>query len=210
MTAGFGDASAVRETASAAYGASGVTAADTVPSVPGTGPGGWGGGACPETVAVPQGGAASLAAPAPPEGLSALDVAAYILRKEGAAMSTVRLQMLLYYCQAWSIVWSDRPLFREKVRAWVNGPVVMEVYRFCEGAFTVSDVPAGRPEILSEDDRDTVDRVLGHYGEKPTRDLVYMAQMENPWRTARANLPGESLDAPEITGESIARYYGGL
>lgn len=27
------------------------------------------------------------------------------------------------YCQAWSLVWDDTPLFEEDFQAWTNGPV---------------------------------------------------------------------------------------
>ena len=40
------------------------------------------------------------------------DVAKYILEKLGT-LSTMKLQKLCYYCQAWSLVWDDTPLFDE-------------------------------------------------------------------------------------------------
>ena len=41
------------------------------------------------------------------------DVAKYILEKQGD-MSTMKLQKLCYYAQAWSLVWDDRELFPEE------------------------------------------------------------------------------------------------
>ena len=35
---------------------------------------------------------------------SALDVAKYILKEHGE-MTAMKLQKLVYYCQAWSLVW---------------------------------------------------------------------------------------------------------
>ena len=49
--------------------------------------------------------------------VSTLDVGRYILRKLGP-MGTVKLQKLVCYCQAWSLVWDDRPLFSEPIEAW--------------------------------------------------------------------------------------------
>lgn len=40
------------------------------------------------------------------------DTAKYILEKSGS-MSTMKLQKLCYYSQAWSLVWDDSPLFEE-------------------------------------------------------------------------------------------------
>ena len=36
------------------------------------------------------------------------DVAAYILQKLGK-MTTMKLQKLVYYSQAWSLVWDEKP-----------------------------------------------------------------------------------------------------
>ena len=45
----------------------------------------------------------------------AIDVAAYILRKQGA-MPAMKLQKLAYYSQAWSLVWDDESLFAAALR----------------------------------------------------------------------------------------------
>ena len=46
-----------------------------------------------------------------------LDVAAYILKKQGP-MTAMKLQKLVYYCQAWSLVWQSKPLFPNDIEAW--------------------------------------------------------------------------------------------
>lgn len=50
------------------------------------------------------------------------DVAEYILQKLGE-VTTMKLQKLVYYCQAWSLVWDEQPLFEDDFQAWANGPV---------------------------------------------------------------------------------------
>ena len=50
------------------------------------------------------------------------DVAKYILDRYGA-MSAMKLQKLIFYCQAMSLVWDDVPLFENEFQAWVKGPV---------------------------------------------------------------------------------------
>ena len=47
------------------------------------------------------------------------DTAKYILEQSGS-MSTMKLQKLCYYSQAWSLVWDDSPLFDEDFQAWAN------------------------------------------------------------------------------------------
>ena len=53
---------------------------------------------------------------------SVFDVAKYILNNKGR-MSTWKLQKLCYYSQAWSLAWTETPLFEEDFEAWKNGPV---------------------------------------------------------------------------------------
>ena len=56
-------------------------------------------------------------------GLSAL--------QKGLSLSPLKLQKLLYYEQAWSMVFFGREqtLFAEAPQAWVNGPVYPSVYQ---------------------------------------------------------------------------------
>ena len=51
-----------------------------------------------------------------------LDVAKYVLEHNGR-MTTMKLEKLVYYCQAWSLGWDEVPLFEEDFQAWANGPV---------------------------------------------------------------------------------------
>ena len=51
---------------------------------------------------------------------SVFDVAQYILETCGT-MSAMKLQKLVYYSQAWSLVWNDKPLFYEEIEAWAGG-----------------------------------------------------------------------------------------
>ena len=52
---------------------------------------------------------------------SAHDVARYIVRQL-APLSTIKLQKLVYYSQAWHLVWEDAPLFDERVEAGKMAP----------------------------------------------------------------------------------------
>jgi uncharacterized phage-associated protein len=59
---------------------------------------------------------------------NAVDVARYI-RSTGTVTGGLQLQKLVYYAQAWHLVWNGRPLFDEAIDAWKLGPVVPEVRR---------------------------------------------------------------------------------
>ena len=45
----------------------------------------------------------------------------------------MKLQKLVYYCQAWSLAWDDKPLFDEDFEAWANHPVCPELFKHHKG-----------------------------------------------------------------------------
>lgn len=139
------------------------------------------------------------------------DVAKYILKKLGPT-TTVKLQKLVYYCQAWSLVWDEKPLYNNKIRAWANGPVIPTLFYKHKGKFTVNEksFPQGDIRRLTEDQKETINSVLGYYGDKTAQWLVDLTHLEDPWKEARKGcMPGERCDN-EITLGSMAEYYSGL
>lgn len=136
------------------------------------------------------------------------DIAAYILKKQGP-MTAMKLQKLVYYCQAWSLVWDEQPLFRSKIEAWANGPVVPDLYERHRGQFKVTSWD-GHPSALNQKQKETVEAVLRVYGNKPSQWLSDLTHQEAPWKEARAGLiPGER-GSRVISHASMAEYYSGL
>lgn len=138
-----------------------------------------------------------------------LDAAAYILEKQGK-MITLKLQKLVYYSQAWSLVWDERPLFDEKIEAWSNGPVVRDLFEYHRGKYYVSEIEAGDAGKLDADQKATVDMVLNHYGDKPAYWLVRLSHSEPPWIEARGDLSPTEQGNAEIMLDSMAQYYSSL
>lgn len=137
------------------------------------------------------------------------DVAAYILREAGP-MDTWKLQKLVYYCQAWHLVWEDEPLFAARIEAWANGPVAPELYRQHRGQYKVEKWPSGRISNLTRAERESIEVVLRYYGKFTGYALREQTHNEPPWRAARAGLePGERGNNV-ITVGSLAQYYGSL
>ncbi len=145
---------------------------------------------------------------------SIIDVAKYILEKRGT-MSTMKLQKLCYYSQAWTLAWDEVPLFSEDFQAWANGPVCRELFDLHKGKFLISadDLPQlTGSHNLSADELETIDKVLEFYGNKEGHWLSELTHKERPWKETRqkANaLPGDSC-SEIITKESMADYYAGL
>ena len=120
------------------------------------------------------------------------DVVAYILRKQGR-MTAMKLQKLVYYCQAWALVWDDAPLFESRIEAWANGPVVPELYWRHRGEYWISSWE-GNADALTPTEVETVDAVLNFYGNKPSYWLSALTHKEKPWRDARsASRRGNSI-----------------
>jgi len=138
------------------------------------------------------------------------NVAGYILKKQGM-MSAMKLQKLVYYCQAWSLVWDDKPLFSNKIEAWANGPVVRELYEKHRGQFQVShiDFPFSN-DTLTETQKETIDTVLDAYGSKSAQWLSDQTHSESPWMSARKGLSDTDRGSHEITLESMAEYYSSI
>jgi len=67
-----------------------------------------------------------------------VDVARYVLNHAGD-MTTMKLQKLVYYCQAWSLAWDGVPLFDEDFQAWANGPVCPELFATHRGRFWLNE-----------------------------------------------------------------------
>ena len=139
------------------------------------------------------------------------DVAKYILRKAGP-MSAMKLQKLIYYSQAWALVWDDNPLFPERIEAWANGPVVPDLFNAHRGKFKLSeqDFPKGDPAALAAHEQDTIDVVVAFYGEKSAQWLSDLTHSETPWKQAREGLPEGERGSNEISLESLSEYYSSL
>ena len=145
---------------------------------------------------------------------SIVETAKYILEKMGT-MSTMKLQKLCYYSQAWTLAWDEVPLFNEDFEAWANGPVCRSLFDLHKGKFLINadDLPeSSEAECLSDSERENINKVLEFYGDKEGHWLSELTHKERPWKETRqkANvLPGDSCNEI-ITKESIEDYYAGL
>lgn len=140
----------------------------------------------------------------------AIDVAEYILQKQGP-MSAMKLQKLLYYSQAWHLVWEDDLLFRENIEAWANGPVVRELFQMHRGQFRVeAGFFRGKSSALPKGSKDVVNRVLAFYAPKDAQWLSDLTHMEKPWKEARKGLADGDRGDRVISLESMADYYSSL
>jgi uncharacterized phage-associated protein len=141
---------------------------------------------------------------------SVFDVVQYILQTRGL-MTAMKLQKLVYYCQAWSLVWDERPMFPERIEAWANGPVVPALFDCHRRLFQVNpgNFP-GDPSNLDQVASETIDAVLSYYGDKTSQWLIDLTHNEDPWKDARKGLPQGVRGHQEISLASMADYYSSI
>lgn len=142
----------------------------------------------------------------------AVDVAAVIQERMGE-MTAMKLQKLVYYSQAWSLVWDEAPLISEEVQAWANGPVIPELYNAHRGLYTVAPGQIeGNPDSLDKDQLETIEAVLQHYGDKHSQWLSDLTHAEDPWKNARqqAGLTDGARGNVAISQAAMAEYYSSL
>ncbi len=143
--------------------------------------------------------------------VSAFDVACYILHQLKQC-TTMKLHKLLYYCQAWTLVWDECPLFHERIEAWANGPVIRELFNFHKGMFQISesDMTQGNEQLLSDRQRGNIDEVLRFYGTKPSQWLIDQTHLEAPWIDARKGLSQTERGNRVIENDAMYQYYSSL
>ena len=145
---------------------------------------------------------------------SAREIAAAIIersRERGIAdVSNLKLQKLLYYAQAWNLVFTGAPLFPEICEAWVHGPVVARVFGdYKSNRWSAISTPIGTPardaEIVSH-----IDDVLNAYGDLTPVQLERLTHQEAPWIEARAGLAPDEPSRNAISMKSMREFYSSL
>jgi len=142
---------------------------------------------------------------------SVFDVAKHVLQECGE-VTTMKLQKLVYYCQAWSLAWDGIPLFAEDFEAWAGGPVCPQLFAKHKGHFLInegafSDIPDAD---FTTDEIDTMKVVLATYCDKTPQWLSDLTHSERPWRESRGNTsPGYPCNTV-ISKALMQEYYSGL
>lgn len=139
------------------------------------------------------------------------DVAKYITERTGE-VSAMKLQKLMYYAQAWNLVWEEEPLFANDFQAWANGPVLPTLYARHRGMFKVdaSLFADASSANLNKVEGENVEKVLAFYGDKTAQWLSNLTHQENPWLNARGELSAGASSEDVIPQAAIHEYYSSL
>lgn len=129
----------------------------------------------------------------------------------GESLSNLQLQKLVYYAQGWYLARYGKALFRERIEAWKQGPVVPELYRRLSdhGASGLPPVDGGSQAVseLGGPERAVLDAVWEAYGQARAWDLVTRTHAEAPWREARGDTPAGARSSAEITQDAMRTYF---
>lgn len=145
-----------------------------------------------------------------PSNATEFDVASYIIESLGA-VTTLKLQMLLFFCQAFSLAWDERPMFATDFHACDVGPKLSSIHACLGGMFEAdSSLLAGNPTALDEDAVDTVDEVLKIFGDKSSQWLGRTVRMHEPWRQAWESRSESEVGINVIEKPAIQAFYSSL
>lgn len=138
---------------------------------------------------------------------------------DSGLLSVLKLHKLLYYVEAWHLVFFNKKLFDDDFEAWVHGPVCRRVFaRFKEKNKTMySEILQNDLDIVEKNDIPNfnqvdshIENVLNTYGAFSGPQLEMLTHREKPWIKARGNLaPSQPCNAI-ISKESMKTYYSSL
>lgn len=139
----------------------------------------------------------------------ALLISSFIIgysNKKGYGISNLKLQKILYFIQAYFLITKDEPCFSDLIEAWDFGPVVPTVYQefkqFGGGNIPYTDNYFEENNLIHEDNKEDIKRVVDRFKDFTSTDLVTLTQSQTPWK--RAYTPfADNI----ITNESIKEYF---
>lgn len=130
---------------------------------------------------------------------------------EGNSITTLKLQKMVYYAQAWHYTLFKKPLFVDKVEAWVHGPVVRDLWESYRGVpygdTLKIDLQQFKVPSFNKNTYNLLMEVIGIYGEHSGQYLEQLTHQETPWKDARKDIPAFASSNKEITLESMKAYY---
>jgi uncharacterized phage-associated protein len=129
--------------------------------------------------------------------------------ESGDKITNLKLQKLLYYAQAWRLALRGNALFRERIEAWVHGPVVPEIFRMYKH-LKWNPIPDYGTPIDSVSVERHLCEVWKAYASLDATELERLTHAESPWISARRGIAVDEPSHNVISHESMKKYYAGL
>lgn len=157
--------------------------------------------------------------------MKAIELSKYVVSKfdnVGDLISNKKLQKLLYYIEAWSLVHLDS-IVDEDFEAWIHGPVIPEVYREYK-KFGYSPISIDYNELdsskyikkfekdsgITEKQIELIDAILSKYGVLSSQELELLSHSEKPWVETRKSLTPFDHCSDVIDKDLIKTFYSSL
>lgn len=139
-----------------------------------------------------------------------------INKNSGDTISPLKLQKLLYYCQAWHYTIFDKKLFDERIEAWAHGPVIPSQYkRFafmrCYDPINLDRININPAEFEPNSETESLlNEVMEIYLEHTAGYLEQLTHKEMPWKKNRGNLESYEASNKEIPLPLMKEYYSSV
>jgi uncharacterized phage-associated protein len=151
--------------------------------------------------------------------LGVMDVANYVIylasqsivgdEGEREGITNLKLQKILYFIEAYSLVVKGQSMFSDSIQAWEYGPVIPTAYHsFKQNKSDPIFPEEGYVVLLDEERRKVIEDVWNTFNKFSASRLVEITHRHTPWKEA-FKLTQKGLDG-EISREEIAKYYSGL
>jgi uncharacterized phage-associated protein len=129
----------------------------------------------------------------------------------GLYLDLLKLQKLLYYCQAWSLAHDRGQLFKGKFQAWIHGPVSRRIYNRFIGRGMYTPITSAdiicKPLTILPDDVALIASVLSVYGKFTGDQLEYLTHTETPWIEARRGVSPYERCVKHISEKTMRDFY---
>lgn len=130
-----------------------------------------------------------------------------IAREHGDLYTNLKLQKILYYCEAWHLAALDTSLFPDPIEAWIHGPVVPSQYRrFNQFSFNPITAKISKPAVGDKSEKLIVDVAI-KYGRYSAWELERLTHSEEPWKAARVGVAPDEICHNEISKETMRDFY---
>lgn len=127
----------------------------------------------------------------------------------GVPIDPMSLEKHLFYAQAFYLATTRRALFQDEFQAWVNGPVVREVWDRYHGP-AVIDAPESIPPTLGAEEAKFMRGIVAFCGPLQPMELSLATHAEAPWINAREGFDSWEPCSRVIPQNEIREYYATL
>ena len=135
----------------------------------------------------------------------------YLSQKNNRSdLTNKKLQKLLYYSQAWNLVFRNKKLFKDNIEAWVHGPAIPIIYHeYKQYGSQPIDKEVKKEDFssLSSQDKKILDEIWKIYGIFDAEYLEALTHSELPWQEARKRYEPFAASNKTISTDSMKKFY---